>query len=67
MKFACRKHVDHAIDDYVDFHQVAPSLMHTWEWRKADGSPLDTTCDYCHERAIYILTVQPKTESYHHF
>lgn len=62
MKFACMEHVDQAVDDYVDFCQVAPCLMFMHEWRKADGSSLDAMCDYCHERAIYVLAVQPETE-----
>lgn len=63
MKLACKQHIDHAIDDFVDIRQVAPEVTFAREWRKANGSPLKASCDYCRKPAIYLLLSREKSES----
>lgn len=61
MKFACIDHIDNAIDDYIDYQEIAPEVSYVHDWQNADGTQLKTHCEYCNEPATYVLTHQ--TES----
>jgi CxxH/CxxC protein (TIGR04129 family) len=46
----CEEHIELAIDTYVDEYETAPEI------NKIEGnSGLSTTCEYCQNRAIYIV------------
>ncbi|MFZ3590486.1 CxxH/CxxC protein [Bacillus sp. DJP31] len=48
---ACAEHVDIAIDTIVDEYEIAPEIKLLTETEK-----LSTTCGYCKEKAIYIVS-----------
>jgi CxxH/CxxC protein (TIGR04129 family) len=46
----CEEHIDLAIDMYVDEYELAPEI------NKIEGNTdLSTSCEYCQNRAIYIV------------
>lgn len=63
MKFSCTDHIDNAIDDVVDLHNVAPEVSYVHQWKKADGTPLNARCDYCTKSATYMLTYKGEAQS----
>ncbi len=48
---ACKEHIDIAIDTIVDEHEIAPEIKLLTENEK-----LSTSCEYCQEKAIYIVS-----------
>lgn len=44
--YACKEHVEQAIDDYVNFCEAAPQLIKANEEQK---------CTYCHKGAEYKI------------
>ncbi|MDD2495913.1 MAG: CxxH/CxxC protein [Tissierellia bacterium] len=45
--YACTKHIEVAIDDYVNFEEKAPQMKSVTDEHKK--------CTYCNERAQYML------------
>ena len=50
----CEKHLDEAIDDFVDQHQEPPEIIFCKD-PAGDGNIPLIVCDYCNETAIYAL------------
>lgn len=44
--YACMEHVEQAIDDFVNFQEVAPQIIKLTEERK---------CTYCQKNAVYEI------------
>lgn len=44
--FACNKHIEIAIDDFVDKYEEAPDML----------IESNTKCNYCEELAIFRIT-----------
>lgn len=49
MIYCCDEHVDIAIDSIVDEYETFPILT------KVDVDNLSTNCEYCQNRAVYIV------------
>ncbi len=49
MIYCCEEHVDLAIDTIVDEFETFPLLS------KVEAEDLSTTCEYCQNRAIYVV------------
>lgn len=50
MIYCCKEHVELALDIIVDEHETAPVLEEVKE-----DTDLSTPCEYCNERAAYIV------------
>ncbi len=50
MIYACEEHIDIAIDTIVDDYETFPNLT-----KVAEQENLSTTCEYCQNKAIYIV------------
>ncbi|WP_102348093.1 CxxH/CxxC protein [Bacillus sp. Marseille-P3661] len=46
----CLEHVDIALDTIVDDYETAPII------EKVDESELSTTCEYCQNSAVYVVS-----------
>lgn len=46
----CVEHVELALDIVVDEYEVAPKI------EKIEGSDLSTTCEYCQNTAVYVVS-----------
>jgi CxxH/CxxC protein (TIGR04129 family) len=51
---SCEKHLDEAIDDFVDQYQEPPEIIFCNDTADTRNIPL-TVCNYCNEKAIYAL------------
>ncbi|MBP0724921.1 CxxH/CxxC protein [Bacillus sp. RG28] len=49
--YSCLEHVEFALDDYVDKYNQVPVLNNV-----EDANKLSTTCEYCQNKAIYIVS-----------
>ncbi|WHY00722.1 CxxH/CxxC protein [Neobacillus sp. DY30] len=49
MIYCCEEHVDLALDSVVDEYETFPVLS------KVGGDNLSTGCEYCQNRAVYIV------------
>jgi CxxH/CxxC protein (TIGR04129 family) len=47
--YCCEEHVDFALDMVVDEFETFPVLS------KVSGDNLSTSCEYCQNRAVYIV------------
>ena len=50
MIYACEEHIDIAIDTIVDDYETFPNLM-----KVTEEENLSTTCEYCQNKAIYVV------------
>lgn len=50
MIYSCEEHVDIAIDTVVDEYETFPQLS-----KISDEERLSTTCEYCQNKAIYLV------------
>nr|WP_090748623.1 CxxH/CxxC protein [Mesobacillus persicus] len=50
MIYCCTEHVDMALDDVVDEHEVAPKLEKLESVENSSG-----TCGYCGKPAVYMV------------
>lgn len=46
----CEEHVELALDIIVDEYEVAPKI------EKIESNDLSTTCEYCQNTAVYVVT-----------